>query len=72
MKNMLIFCLLLGIYNSIGQTINYLLPDFSKAKTIKGMKLVWQDEFNENGKPNPKFWKSEKGFVRIEELQEFL
>ncbi len=52
-----------------GQEINRQFPDFSKAKAIEGMKLVWQEEFNENGKPNPKFWKHEKGFVRNEELQ---
>ena len=69
MKNTLIFCLFLGISDSFGQKTNPLLPDFSKVKVIKGMKLVWQDEFNEVGKPNPKFWKFEKGFVRNEELQ---
>ncbi len=69
MKNTLIFCLFLSISNTFGQNQNSLLPDFSEAKPITGMKLVWQDEFNEKGKPNPKFWKSEKGFVRNEELQ---
>ncbi len=33
------------------------------------MKLVWADEFNTNGKPNPEFWRYEKGFVQNEELQ---
>jgi beta-glucanase (GH16 family) len=33
------------------------------------MKLAWAEEFNTNGKPNPEFWKYEKGFVRNEELQ---
>ena len=69
MKKTLIFCLFLSISETFGQNQNSLLPDFSKAKPIAGMKLVWQGEFNENGKPNPKFWKSEKGFVRNEELQ---
>lgn len=63
------FLCFLNLFNSFGQKINPLRPDFSEAKPIAGMKLVWQDEFNENGKPNPKFWKSEKGFVRNEELQ---
>ncbi len=31
--------------------------------------LVWQDEFNTNGKPNPAVWVFEKGFVRNEEKQ---
>ncbi len=69
MNKTIVFSLFLGICHSFGQKINPTLPDFSKAKAIKGMKLVWQDEFNENGRPNPKFWKSEKGFVRNEELQ---
>ncbi|MER0438075.1 glycoside hydrolase family 16 protein [Emticicia sp. W12TSBA100-4] len=69
MKKIFIFCFFLSISNSFGQKINPLLPDFSKAKVIEGLKLVWQDEFNEIGKPNPKFWKFEKGFVRNEELQ---
>lgn len=36
---------------------------------VRGMKLVWSDEFNVNGKPNPAFWKFENGFTRNEELQ---
>lgn len=44
-------------------------PDFSAPKTIPGMSLVWNDEFNENGKPNPAHWRYETGFVRNEEIQ---
>ena len=36
---------------------------------IPGMKLVWAEEFNKRGKPDPKCWNFEKGFVRNEELQ---
>jgi hypothetical protein len=32
-------------------------------------KLVWSDEFNQDGKPDPKKWTYETGFVRNEELQ---
>ena len=32
-------------------------------------KLVWSDEFNANGAPNPRNWTSEQGFVRNRELQ---
>ena len=32
-------------------------------------KLVWSDEFNADGKPDPKNWKAEKGFVRNHEDQ---
>lgn len=69
MNKFIVFYLLLSISPAFGQKTSPQLPDFSEAKPIAGMKLVWQDEFNENGKPNPKFWKSEKGFVRNEELQ---
>jgi beta-glucanase (GH16 family) len=32
-------------------------------------KLVWSDEFDEDGPPNPDNWSYERGFVRNEELQ---
>lgn len=32
-------------------------------------KLVWADEFNHDGPPDPARWKSEEGFVRNHELQ---
>src|SRR5688572_31720778 len=31
--------------------------------------LVWADEFNEEGRPDPLNWRFETGFVRNEELQ---
>ncbi len=34
-----------------------------------GYKLVWADEFNADGKPDPVNWGYEQGFVRNEELQ---
>jgi beta-glucanase (GH16 family) len=37
--------------------------------TPAGYKLVWHDEFDTDGPPNPANWKFEKGFVRNEELQ---
>lgn len=43
--------------------------DFGKPAKIKGMKLVWNDEFNADGKPDPSSWRYEKGFVRNQELQ---
>jgi len=51
------------------QPINPNLPDSNPPAEIPGMKLVWADEFNSSSKPNPEFWKYEKGFVRNEELQ---
>lgn len=35
----------------------------------EGYTLVWHDEFEEDGAPNPKLWTFEKGFVRNKELQ---
>jgi beta-glucanase (GH16 family) len=37
--------------------------------TPAGYKLVWHDEFDTDGPPDPANWKFEKGFVRNEELQ---
>ncbi len=34
-----------------------------------GYRLVWSDEFDVDGAPNPKNWNYEKGFARNEELQ---
>jgi beta-glucanase (GH16 family) len=44
-------------------------PDFKSPPEIKEMKLVWNDEFNNAGKPDPANWTYENGFVRNEELQ---
>ena len=63
--------LFFGLWGLAGfsQTISPTLPDQTQAAEIPGMKLVWADEFNSNGKPNPEFWRYEKGFVRNQELQ---
>jgi beta-glucanase (GH16 family) len=37
--------------------------------TPAGYKLVWHDEFDIDGAPDPKNWRFEKGFVRNEEAQ---
>lgn len=41
----------------------------AERKIPKGYKLVWADEFSKDGKPNPKKWTYEEGFVRNNELQ---
>ena len=51
------------------QSVDTNLPDSNPPNVIQGMTLVWADEFNTDGKPNPEFWKYENGFVRNEELQ---
>jgi beta-glucanase (GH16 family) len=63
-----LLCALLGL-SDFSQTVNPILPDHNPPAEIQDMKLVWNDEFNHTGKPNPEYWKYEKGFVRNEELQ---
>lgn len=40
-----------------------------KAKDNDGYKLVWADEFDQDGRPNPAHWTYEQGFVRNHERQ---
>jgi len=40
-----------------------------KARAYPGFELVWADEFNKDGVPDPCNWTYERGFVRNEELQ---
>jgi hypothetical protein len=35
------------------QKVNNFAPDFSSPLVIPGMTLVWNDEFNIDGKPDP-------------------
>lgn len=44
-------------------------PDSQLPTVYPSMNLVWSDEFNAVGKPNPAYWIYENGFVRNEELQ---
>jgi S1-C subfamily serine protease len=39
------------------------------AYADEGYRLVWSDEFNADGRPDPSKWTYERGFVRNEELQ---
>ena len=55
--------------NFIFAQTNPYLADTSAPKPITGMSLVWNDEFNIDGKPNSTIWKYEQGFVRNQELQ---
>lgn len=68
MKQFIIFVSLLFSANCVAQNAHY-MADTKKPKKIKGMKLVWQDEFTVDGKPDANFWKYEKGFQRNNELQ---
>ncbi|MCX6262280.1 MAG: hypothetical protein NTY95_15860 [Bacteroidia bacterium] len=37
----------------LAQKVNNFAPDFSSPPVIPGMTLVWNDEFNIDGKPDP-------------------
>jgi beta-glucanase (GH16 family) len=54
---------------AFGQKTDPYSPDSKKPKAPKGMKLVWNDEFNKGAKPDTAFWRYERGFVRNQELQ---
>jgi beta-glucanase (GH16 family) len=70
MKRLISFWLfLITAGTSFSQTLNPKIPDNNLPAEIPGMKLVWADEFNIDGKPDPAAWNYEKGFVRNEELQ---
>lgn len=45
------------------------LPPAAAAPANKDWKLIWQDEFDHDGPPDPAKWSFEHGFVRNEELQ---
>lgn len=66
----LFFLLILIFLGKIyAQQVDPFQPDFKNPGEIKGMKLVWNDEFNNQGKPDPTNWIFEKGLVRNQELQ---
>lgn len=54
---------------SFGQTVDPFLPDELLPPLRQGMQLVFSEEFNNEGKPNPANWGYETGFLRNEELQ---
>ena len=67
-KLILILSFTISGYTCAQQT-NQFSPDFKNPEEISGMKLVWNDEFNNQGKPNPSNWIYETGFVRNQESQ---
>ena len=55
--------LALGLAAGIG------IASAADAPQIPGMKLVWADEFDKDGAPDPTKWNFESGFARNEEAQ---
>lgn len=64
-----VFSIIIFIKPVAGQQPDPYKADFSAPAVIPGYVLSWHDEFNKDGKPDPKNWIYEKGFVRNEELQ---
>jgi beta-glucanase (GH16 family) len=60
------FFLLLNLHS---QETDLYKPENGAPGKISGMTLVWNDEFNIDGKPDSSAWRYEKGFVRNNELQ---
>jgi len=70
MRNKLRYCFYLLLTLASSSCALNKAQDFSRSKYLKeGYKLVWADEFNQKGLPDPKNWTFEKGFVRNNELQ---
>lgn len=69
-KAKIVFIFLQCISTSVfAQQADSYTPDFTKPTAIADMQLIWNDEFNTDGKPDDTKWTYEKGFVRNEELQ---
>ena len=49
--------------------LNNMQADNSPVPSLDGMSLVWQEEFDKEGKPDSTVWQYENGFVRNHELQ---
>jgi beta-glucanase (GH16 family) len=62
----LLFCVLVNLN---AQKPDPYRPDFSSPPEMAGLTLVWNEEFNEEGKPHPSSWRYEIGYVRNQELQ---
>lgn len=46
-----------------------LAPGLGSADPPRGLRLMWSDEFNTDGRPSEEDWAHERGFVRNRELQ---
>lgn len=66
--NLLLLILLLSLRIQ-AQKADPFSPDFKTPGRIQGYNLVWNDEFNNIGKPDSSNWIYEKGFLRNQELQ---
>lgn len=65
----LLFCLQMTAPAAEAQAPDPAKPDFGAPRSLPGLQLVWNDEFNQEGKPDTASWRYESGFVRNRELQ---
>src|ERR1700742_78322 len=61
--------LLVAVLGWVAVTAQKGKPFGRQSSVVPGYTLIWADEFNEDGPPNPKNWAFEKGFVRNHEAQ---
>lgn len=65
-----LFSIAAVIFTACAHKVDPFQPDHhSPPKTKAGYTLVWNDEFNTDGKPDTSSWQFEHGFVRNDELQ---
>ncbi|WP_218128352.1 hypothetical protein [Mucilaginibacter sp. OK268] len=67
MRSMIWHCCMVGL--AAATSMGYAQNAIPTIDTPKTYKLVWADEFNNNGSPDTTNWKFEQGFVRNNELQ---
>jgi beta-glucanase (GH16 family) len=75
-KRMRLIWMFLTVYIVLIAGVTILAPQRPSGKAVSkpdsssaGWKLVWADEFDKDGRPDPQNWNYEVGFVRNKELQ---
>jgi beta-glucanase (GH16 family) len=62
------YSLLAGAFSATAD-LSMVAADTLEVRPPRGYQLVWHDEFSIDGRPNPRNWGYEHGFVRNHELQ---
>ena len=61
-----------GYHFTVSEALSQSTAEINNLQTTdssKSYQLIWSDEFEEDGPPDPKNWNYERGFVRNKELQ---
>lgn len=69
MEIRILFILLISNITAYSQDLSPYHPDGSSPMAPKGYEVVWNEEFDREGKPDSSNWSYEYGFVRNNELQ---